>query len=89
MVSPPYVRRGCNLGAGDPKVLLTVSSNTLKRLSNQHGALCIRARPVLPTLLDQEIDGVSFILKCAFLTEHGYANLSKANVYIKDFLQAI
>jgi hypothetical protein len=48
-----------------------------------------RARPALPMLLAQEIDGFGFALACDFLKELGYENFSKPDVHVKDILYAI
>jgi hypothetical protein len=48
-----------------------------------------RARPALPLLLAQEIDGFGFALACNFLKELGYENFSKPDVHVKDIFGAI
>lgn len=48
-----------------------------------------RARPALPMLLAQEIDGVGFALACDFLKELGYKNFSKPDVHVKDIFGGI
>jgi hypothetical protein len=47
-----------------------------------------RARPALPLLLAQEIDGFGFALACDFLMGIGYENFSKPDVHVKDIFQA-
>jgi hypothetical protein len=46
-----------------------------------------RARPALPLLLAQEIDGFGFALACDFLMGLGYENFSKPDVHLKDIFQ--
>ena len=48
-----------------------------------------RARPALPLLLAQEIDGFGFALACDFLMGLGYENFSKPDVHVKDIFGAI
>jgi hypothetical protein len=48
-----------------------------------------RARPALPMLLAQEIDGFGFALACNFVKELGYENFSKPDVHVKDIFWAI
>ena len=48
-----------------------------------------RARPALPMLLAQEIDGFGFALTCNFVKELGYENFSKPDVHVKDIFWAI
>ena len=48
-----------------------------------------RARPALPMLLGQEIDGFGFALACDFLKELGYENFSKPDVHVKDIFYAV
>src|SRR5919107_440942 len=48
-----------------------------------------RARPALPLLLAQEIEGIGFALACNFLKELGYENFSKPDVHVKDIFWAI
>jgi hypothetical protein len=48
-----------------------------------------RARPALPMLLAQEVDGVGFALACDFLMGLGYENFSKPDVHIKEIFQGI
>jgi hypothetical protein len=48
-----------------------------------------RARPALPMLLAQEIDGLGFALACDFVMGLGYENFSKPDVHIKDIFQGI
>ncbi len=48
-----------------------------------------RARPALPMLLAQEIEGFGFALACDFLKELGYENFSKPDVHVKDIFWAI
>jgi hypothetical protein len=43
-----------------------------------------RARPALPLLLAQEIEGCGFALACDFLNGLGYENFSKPDVHVKD-----
>ena len=43
----------------------------------------LRARPALPLLLVQEIDGFGFALACNFLRELGYENFSKPDVHLR------
>jgi hypothetical protein len=48
-----------------------------------------RARPALPLLLAQEIDGFGFALACDFLKELGYENFSKPDVHVKEIFWAL
>jgi hypothetical protein len=48
-----------------------------------------RARPALPLMLAQEIEGFGFALACDFLKELGYENFSKPDVHVKDIFWAI
>jgi hypothetical protein len=48
-----------------------------------------RARPALPLLLAQEIDGFGFALACDFLMGLGYENFSKPDVHVKDIFQGV
>jgi hypothetical protein len=48
-----------------------------------------RARPALPLLLAQEIEGFGFALACNFLKELGYENFSKPDVHVKEIFWAI
>ncbi len=48
-----------------------------------------RARPALPMLLAQEIEGLGFALACDFLKELGYENFSKPDVHVKDIFWAV
>ena len=48
-----------------------------------------RARPALPLLLSQEIDGFGFALACNFLMGLGYENFSKPDVHLRDIFQGI
>lgn len=48
-----------------------------------------RARPALPLLLAQEIEGIGFALACDFLKELGYENFSKPDVHVKEIFWAI
>ena len=48
-----------------------------------------RARPALPLLLAQEIEGMGFALACDFLKEVGYENFSKPDVHVKEIFWAI
>jgi hypothetical protein len=43
-----------------------------------------RARPALPLLLAQEIEGFGFALACDLLNGLGYENFSKPDVHVKD-----
>ena len=47
-----------------------------------------RARPALPLLLAQEIDGFGFALACDYLMGLGYENFSKPDVHVKDIFGA-
>lgn len=42
-----------------------------------------RARPALPMLLSEEIEGLGFALACDFLKELGYFNFGKPDVHIR------
>jgi hypothetical protein len=48
-----------------------------------------RARPALPLLLAQEIDGFGFALACDFLMGLGYENFSKPDVHVKDIFEGV
>jgi hypothetical protein len=48
-----------------------------------------RARPALPLLLAQEIEGFGFALACNFLNGLGYENFSKPDVHVKDIFGAL
>ena len=48
-----------------------------------------RARPALPMLMAQEIDGFGFALSCDCLKGLGYENFSKPDVHVKDIFWAI
>jgi hypothetical protein len=48
-----------------------------------------RARPALPLLVAQEIEGFGFALACDFLKELGYENFSKPDVHVKEIFWAI
>jgi hypothetical protein len=48
-----------------------------------------RARPALPLLLAQEIEGFGFALSCDFLNGLGYENFSKPDVHVKDIFGAL
>jgi hypothetical protein len=48
-----------------------------------------RARPALPLLLAQEIEGFGFALACDFVMGLGYENFSKPDVHIKDIFRAV
>ena len=48
-----------------------------------------RARPALPMLVAEEIDGFGFALACDFLKELGYENFSKPDVHIKEIFPAL
>jgi hypothetical protein len=48
-----------------------------------------RARPALPLLLAEEIDGFGFALACDFLNGLGYENFSKPDVHVKDILGSL
>jgi hypothetical protein len=48
-----------------------------------------RARPALPMLLAQEIDGFGFALACNFVKELGYENFSKPDAHVKDIFWAL
>ena len=43
-----------------------------------------RARPALPMILSNEIQGIGFALACDFLKELGYTSFPKPDVHIKD-----
>jgi hypothetical protein len=43
-----------------------------------------RARPALPLMLAQEIEGFGFALACDFLNGLGYENFSKPDVHVKE-----
>ena len=48
-----------------------------------------RARPALPMLVAEEMDGFGFALACDFLKELGYENFSKPDVHIKEIFPAL
>jgi hypothetical protein len=48
-----------------------------------------RARPALPLLLAQEIEGIGFALACDFIMGLGYENFSKPDVHVKEIFWAI
>jgi thermostable 8-oxoguanine DNA glycosylase len=48
-----------------------------------------RARPALPMIIDQEIDGIGFALACDFLKELGYINFSKPDVHLKAIFSSL
>jgi hypothetical protein len=48
-----------------------------------------RARPALPLLLAQEIEGFGFALACDFLNGLGYENFSKPDVHVKDIFEGL
>jgi hypothetical protein len=48
-----------------------------------------RARPALPMLLDQEVDGFGFALACDFVMGLGYEHFSKPDVHVKDIFEGI
>jgi hypothetical protein len=48
-----------------------------------------RARPALPMLLAQEIDGFGFALACNFVKELGYENFSKPDAHVKEIFWAL
>jgi len=48
-----------------------------------------RARPALPLLLAQEIEGFGFALACDFLNGLGYENFSKPDVHVKDIFAGL
>jgi hypothetical protein len=48
-----------------------------------------RARPALPLLLAQEIEGFGFALACNFLMGLGYENFSKPDVHVKEIFGAL
>jgi hypothetical protein len=48
-----------------------------------------RARPALPLLLAQEIEGIGFALACDFMMGLGYENFSKPDVHVKEIFWAI
>jgi hypothetical protein len=48
-----------------------------------------RARPALPLLLAQEIEGFGFALACDFLNGLGYENFSKPDVHVKDIFGSL
>jgi hypothetical protein len=47
-----------------------------------------RARPALPSLLAEEIEGFGFALACDFVKGLGYENFSKPDVHVKDIFWA-
>jgi hypothetical protein len=48
-----------------------------------------RARPALPLLLAQEIEGLGFALACDFLNGLGYENFSKPDVHVTDIFRGL
>jgi hypothetical protein len=48
-----------------------------------------RARPALPLLLAQEVEGFGFALACDFLNGLGYENFSKPDVHVKDIFGSL
>ena len=48
-----------------------------------------RARPALPLLLAQEIEGVGFALACDFIMGLGYENFCKPDVHLKEIFWAL
>jgi hypothetical protein len=48
-----------------------------------------RARPALPLLVSQEIEGVGFALACDFIMGLGYENFCKPDVHLKEIFWAI
>jgi len=48
-----------------------------------------RARPALPMLIHQEVEGFGFALACDFLNGLGYENYSKPDVHVKDIFEGI
>ena len=48
-----------------------------------------RARPALPLLLAQEIEGIGFALACDFIMGLGYENFSKPDVHVKEIFRAV
>lgn len=48
-----------------------------------------RARPALPLLLAQEIEGIGFALACDFIMGLGYENFSKPDVHLKEIFWAL
>jgi hypothetical protein len=48
-----------------------------------------RARPALPLLVAQEIEGFGFALSCDLLNGLGYENFSKPDVHVKDIFGAL
>jgi hypothetical protein len=48
-----------------------------------------RARPALPLLLAQEVEGIGFALACDFLKELGHENFSKPDVHVKEIFWAL
>jgi hypothetical protein len=48
-----------------------------------------RARPSLPLLLSQEIEGFGFALSCDFLKEMGYVNFPKPDVHLRDIFTSL
>jgi len=48
-----------------------------------------RARPALPLLLAQEIEGIGFALACDFIMGLGYENFSKPDVHVKEIFRTV
>lgn len=48
-----------------------------------------RARPALPMLIRNEIDGIGFPLACDFLKELGFQNFAKPDVHLKEILKSL
>ena len=48
-----------------------------------------RARPGLPMLLDNEVEGFGFALACDFLKELGYVNFAKPDVHLRDIFTGL
>lgn len=48
-----------------------------------------RARPALPMLISNEIEGIGFALACDFLKEMGYLNFGKPDVHLKKIFMAL
>ena len=47
-----------------------------------------RARPGLPLIICEEVQGIGFALACDFLMELGYANFGKPDVHIREIFNA-